>query len=529
MFDLQHIAAAVRHEGGVSRRLFLAYASSLATLPWLQSRASARTSAASFASDPFQVGIASGDPTESGVLLWTRLATDPLSENGGMPRESFEARWEVADDDAMKRVVRRGVAVATPALGHSVHVEVDGLRPDRWYWYRFRAGGVESAIGRTRTLPSATTTPKRLRFAIASCQHFEHGLFTAYEHMASDENDFVLHLGDYIYEYGGEDGGVRKHVGGETSSLTDYRIRHGQYKTDPHLQAMHARCPWLVTWDDHETENNYANDICENNDVDPVEFLIRRANAYQAYYENMPLRAASIPCGPDLQLYRRVPFGRLADFMILDTRQYRSDQCNQDGICDINNAACSADNGLLGTAQRDWLEAALVGSKANWNVLAQQVMMGMVDVEPGTDKRYYMDQWCGYLHERQRFMKLFVDRRVNNPIVLTGDYHANWVNNLRFDDRRTEQPIVATEFVGTSIASEGNGSRFPNHWQETLAENPCVRFFNQERGYVRCTVTPHEWQSEFRTVPFVTRPNAPVITRATYVVESGIPGAERAS
>jgi alkaline phosphatase D len=528
MLDLTRLSDAIRHEGGVSRRLFLAYAASLSAIPFLGRRVSGAVRRPSFASDPFQLGIASGDPTDTGVVLWTRLAPRPLEPTGGLDVDEIDVDWEMAADETMNRVVRRGKSVATPTLGHSVHVEVDGLESNRWYWYRFRAGDAESPIGRTRTLPAADATPPELRFAFASCQHLEHGLFTAYRHMAEEELDLVFHLGDYIYEYGGEDDRIRKHIGGEINSLADYRIRHSQYKTDPLLQAMHARCPWFVTWDDHEVENNYANEIAEDESIDAATFLIRRANAYQAYYENMPLRAASLPKGPCLQLYRKANFGRLAEFNILDTRQYRTNQCNHDGICDINNSACAAENSLLGAEQREWLEASLVDSHANWNVLAQQVMMGMVDVEPSQDRRYFMDEWPGYVHERERLLKLCSERGVKNPIVLTGDYHANWVNNLRLDDRRTDTPVIATEFVGTSISSEGDGARFPKHWQETLADNSCVRFFNQERGYVRCIVTPNEWRSDFRTVPYVSRPDAPITTRASFVVESGRPGAELA-
>lgn len=527
MIDLTQLDKLIRYEGGINRRLFLAYAASLSALPWLGQRVCGQVQRSNFASDPFRLGIASGDPSENGVVLWTRLAPEPLAPDGGMTAHNFEVAWEVADDEAMKHVVRSGNAVAAPQLGHSLHVEVDGLAPNRWYWYRFRAGDAESPIGRTRTLPQANATPEKLRFAFASCQHFEDGYFTAYEHMAREELDLVIHLGDYIYEYGGEEGRVRKHTGGEITTLADYRARHSLYKTDPQLQAMHRRCPWLVTWDDHEVENNYANDIAEDDGVDPLAFLLRRAAAYQAYYENMPLRKTSLPKGSSMQLYRKLRFGQLAEFNILDTRQYRSDQCNGDAVCDINDAACSSENSMLGSAQLRWLEDSLADSSANWNVLAQQVMMGLVDLEPTEGRRYFMDEWPGYVHERRQLLQLCADRPVKNPIVITGDYHANWINNLRLDDRRNETPVIATEFVGTSISSEGNGARFPQHWQETLADNPCVRFFNQERGYVSCTVTPREWRSNFRTVPFVTRPGAPIVTRATYVVESGRAGAER--
>ena len=281
----------------------------------------------------------------------------------------------------MKNVVRRGTATATPQLAHSVHVEVDGLGPDRWYWYRFHAGDATSPIGRVRTMPADSASPQQLRFAFASCQHYEQGLFTAYEHMADDELDLVFHLGDYIYEYPGHRA-PRPQARREQrpKRLDDYRIRYAQYRTDPNLQRMHARCPWIVTPDDHEVENDYAGAISEDASVDPVDFLERRARAYQAYYEMMPLRKRSLPRGPNMRLYRTVRFGRLAEFQVLDTRQYRTDQPNGDRRSPLNEAAriqeehnARAEPGRLAAAR-------LIESQATWNVLAQQVMMGMVQL-----------------------------------------------------------------------------------------------------------------------------------------------------
>ena len=258
--------------------------------------------------------------------------------------------WEIAADDVVRQsIVQRGKAIATPQLAHSVHVEVDGLEPDRWYWYRFRAGDAESPVGRTRTLPRPTATPEKLQFAFASCQHYESGYYTAYEHMAKDELDLVFHLGDYIYEGGAKDGGVRQ-PSREGDALARGLPASGTRSTRPTrcCRAMHADCPWVVTWDDHEVDNNYANDIAEDAGVDPVEFLVRRANAYQAYYEHMPLRRRSLPRGPDMQLYRKFAFGQLAEFFVLDTRQYRTDQPNGDGKKPLNEAAKSRSNSLLG-------------------------------------------------------------------------------------------------------------------------------------------------------------------------------------
>src|SRR5262245_38175936 len=277
------------------------------------------------ADNPFTLGVASGYPVPTGVALWTRLAPAPRVPGGGMPRDVVTVDWEVAGDEHMGRIVQRGQAAATPEWAHAVHVEVDGLEPGRWYWYRFRAGGHASPIGRTRTAPPAGDGPDRLRFAFASCQHYEQGYFVAYRHMLADDLDLIVHLGDYIYESSWGRGHVRKHGAPEPHTLEDYRIRHALYRSDPDLQTAHASCPWLMTWDDHEVQNDYANDRSEHADT-PAWFLERRAAAYRAYYEHMPLRRQMVPFGPNMRLHARVAFGRLAQFHLLDDRQYRSPQ-----------------------------------------------------------------------------------------------------------------------------------------------------------------------------------------------------------
>jgi alkaline phosphatase D len=532
MLNLAKIDQAVRHEGGVSRRLFLSYAAALAAVPLLADRAAAvgpttRAAAASFAADPFALGVASGDPDPTSVALWTRLAPRPLEADGGMSPTAVNVKWEVAEDEAMRKVVRRGTATAAPELAHSVHVEVEGLQPDRWYWYRFRAGDADSPVGRTRTMPVASATPQRLRFAFASCQHYESGLYTAYQRMVEDELDLIVHLGDYIYEGAPGKSNVRQHHSPLCTTLETYRMRHAQYRSDPLLQAAHVKCPWLVTWDDHEVFNNYANDHSETKGVSPAEVLKRRAAAYQAYYEAMPLRRRSLPRGPDMDLYRSCRFGRLAAFQVLDTRQYRTPQPGT-GLVPLEGAAMSERATILGDAQKRWLRDGLSKSTATWNVLAQQVMMAMVDGVAGEEKGYGTDRWTGYAHDRLELMKFIAERKVANPVVLTGDIHSNWVNELRIDDRETDKPIVATEFVGTSISSSGNGVDKPANLDRLMAENACLRFHNRQRGYVRCEVTPQAWRSDFVTVSDVTTPDAPTNVRASYVVEVGRPGVQQA-
>ena len=524
MLEIDQLRRYVQHEGGLSRRLFLAYGGALSSIPLLGQSAQADT-APSFASDPFSLGVASGDPDHQSVVLWTRLAPQPLQPAGGMPNKSVAVRWELAGDDSMKSIVASGFTAATPQLGHSVHVEPEGLEPDRWYWYRFRVGDAESPVGRTRTLPAPSATPDQVRFAVTSCQNYEQGLFTAYEQMIRDNVDLVFHLGDYIYEYeAGRNGKVRTHHGGEIHSLEDYRARYAQYRGDKLLQEMHASCPWFVTWDDHEFDNNYAKDVSEETGVDPVAFLERRANAYQAYYEMMPLRRASLPAGDNMRLYRRASYGQLAELLVLDTRQYRTDQPNDDKRSPLNDAALSTANSMLGRRQKNWLCQKLVTSEATWNVLAQQVMMGLVqrDVIDGAGQ-YSMDQWPGYGAERIQLMRFMAERRIANPVVLTGDIHSNWANELRIDDRREDQPVVAAEFVTTSLSSGGNGVDKPSYLDSLMSTNACVKFHNAERGYVLCNVTAESWRSDYMVVDDVLQPDGNTFSRAAFVVETGNP------
>ena len=482
---------------------------------------------ASFSEYPFQLGIASGDPAPDGFVLWTRLAPKPL-QGGGMPPINVAVDWMVSKDEKISQVVARGQEIATPELAHSVHVEVEGLEPDRWYFYQFKAGSEVSPIGRTRTAPDKNAMVNKFQFAFASCQHFESGYFTAYEHMVKEPLDLVVHLGDYIYEYAGKDGLVRKHIGEEINTVDDYRQRISQYKMDPALQEIHAAVPWILTWDDHEFDNNYANAVSEESGISPEAFLLRRANAYQAYYEHMPLRRAAIPRGPDMRLYRNLNFGRLLEFDVLDTRQYRSDQPCGDKSGPLCDQAFDPKATMMGAKQEKWLTKQLQTSKSRWNVLAQQVMMASIDRGPGEERRFSVDQWPGYDTSRRKLMNFLGNEKISNPIVLTGDIHSNWVNDLKVDYDRPEEKTVATEFVGTSISSGGDGTLMPDGHEGIMHENPFLKFHSRERGYVKCTVTPTEWRSDYQAVEYVSKRGAPLITRASFVVENGERGAVKA-
>ncbi|MCA9035969.1 MAG: alkaline phosphatase D family protein [Planctomycetaceae bacterium] len=522
------MASGTSHRHGIERRKFLQYVAAVSAIPSFALRAEGAISAAPhFSDNPFQLGVASGDPEPNSVVIWTRLAPEPL-EGGGMSGEPVRVTWEVADDEAFSRVVRKGTALAMPQLGHSVHVEVDGLQPDRWYFYRFHTGGELSPAGRTRTAPARHAMPDRMRFAFTSCQHYEYGYFNGYPHMQQEDLDLVIHLGDYIYEYAGAEKKPRKHIGEEVTSLDDYRTRYSQYRLDMTLQETHRLFPWLVTWDDHEFDNNYANLVSEEEGISPDEFLVRRMNAYQTYYEFMPLRRRSFPQGPSMKLYRGCPFGRLAGFHVLDTRQYRTDQPNGDHQKPMEGKVFDTNATMLGAQQESWLMSSLLKSTSTWNVLAQQVMMAPLNRGEGEDKRYSMDQWPGYDVSRRRLLNFFHERKIPNPVVLTGDIHLNWVNDLQLDFEDPNSPLVGTELVGTSMTSGGNGGNSIPEYERAAAQNDFVRWYNSNRGYVSCELTPRTWTSYFRTTPFVDKPGAPIETKATFVIENGKPGAQQA-
>jgi len=479
-----------------------------------------------FSSDPFTLGVTSGDPSPDGFILWTRLAPDPVN-GGGLPGENYEVEWTVARDEKMRDVVRRGSVAARPEFAHTVHAEVSGLEPDRWYWYEFRSGGEVSAAGRARTTPAPGEALDRFRFAFASCQHYEHGYYTAFSDMAAGNPDLIVHLGDYIYEGAAEEGHVRRHNSGEIHTLADYRNRYALYKTDPELQAAHAAAPWLVVWDDHEFDNNYANDVSEEQGVNREAFLARRAAAYQAYYEHMPLRPRSLPEGPRMRLYRRIRFGPLAEFFLLDTRQFRTDQPCGDGEKAPCEGVFDPEATILGREQEAWLMESLQRSEARWNVLAQQVLVANPGQTPEDEKVFFMDKWGAYHFASQRLLNGLDEMGVSNPVVITGDIHSNWVNDLKLDFEDPDSKTVGAEFACTSISSGGDGVTTHPKIERLLSENFFVKFLNARRGYVRCEVTPKQWRSDFREVEAVTKPDQPVRTSASFVVEDGRPGAVR--
>ncbi|MFI0419815.1 alkaline phosphatase D family protein [Spongiactinospora sp. 9N601] len=478
------------------------------------------------AGDPFTLGVASGDPAKDGFVLWTRLALDPLGGGGlgGMPGRDVEVAWQVATDERFSKVVRSGAETAAADRGHSVHVELSGLEPGREYFYRFKAGRHTSPAGRTRTSPAGETTA--FTFAVAACAHYEHGYYTAYRRLAEQDPDLVVHLGDYMYEYAPDgykaiEGRVRRHTEGTCRTLADYRMRHAQYKSDPDLQRAHAVAPWLVAFDDHELENNWAAEVSST--ADPV-FARRKAAAFRAYYENMPLRRTSVTGGASIRVHRRVDWGRAARFHLLDTRQFRDDQACADGLRSGCDERLDAGRTLLGADQRDWLLDGLHRSPARWNLIGQQILMAQRDWRQGPGREVSMDSWDGYAAERTRLLTALRDSGAGNPVVLTGDAHMHHAADLRIDLDDPDSPKVGVELVTSSVTSDGDGYRDQARVEEIVAENPHISYLDQRRGYIVCRLAADELRADFRTLEYVSRRGAPAKTTHTVTVPAGQAG-----
>ncbi|RZS82806.1 alkaline phosphatase D [Motilibacter rhizosphaerae] len=495
------------------------------------------------AHDPFGLGVASGDPLPQSVILWTRLvAPDPTAATPYAPR-SVEVEWEVARDEAFGQVVQRGTAWAHRDLAHSVHVDVGGLQPGTDYHYRFRVGGHVSPAGRTRTAPALGSLPAATRWAVVNCQDWQNGYWPTFTGLAQEDLDVVLHVGDYIYEYDPASAFPdRRHTTPDVlgldqlRTLGDYRARHAQYKTDPALQAAHLAFPWIVAWDDHETENNYAGLVDEVDDTgarhqDPAEFARQRAAAYQAYYEHMPIRPKLRKDAGSYKIYRGFEFGRLARLDILDTRQYRTDQPGghpSDFGPDADGRGNAAGT-MTGPEQEAWLLRRLRHSGAVWDVVAQQTLMSPIRFPDflGSGQPFIrnLDQWDGYQPQRARLLQALVDEQVRNPVVLSGDIHSTWLSDLHLRQDDPTSPVVATEFCSTSISSS-----FPAAFDPVLkawnpGANPHVKYFDGSRhGYLRLDITAERCRVDVRTVPTIATRVAPVTTSASYATEAGSPG-----
>jgi len=510
------------------RRQWLCQAVALGSALWLPRRA---YNAVRFEHDPFALGVASGSPTHDSVVLWTRLLLPDAGDAMPLP-----VWWEVAHDDGFTRIVQSGQSLASAELAYSVHVEVAGLQPDRWYHYRFMVGDAVSRSGLTRTFPAPGAAAPLLRIAYASCQRWENGYFSAYRHMLNEALDAVMFLGDYIYEYPSGDRAVRAGMPGWAVTLQDYRARYAMYKQDAELQAMHAACPWLLTWDDHEVQNDYAGLTPGNGGPKVVNFAQRRAAAYQAYYEHMPLRASvlaqslqGLADGAEMRLYGQVPFGKLATLYLLDERQYRGAQvCTKGGAhggSTVQPHTCPSwsDPGrsLLGYGQEQWLERAFAASGTQWNVIGQQTVLGQRNFQSGQGQTFSNDGWDGYSAARSRLTDAIQRQHLSNPVVLGGDVHGHWVGHVKADYSRADSASVGVEFCGTSITSHGNTN---DRIAAQLQRNPHFVFAEREhRGYGVIELTPRQLKATLRSVDDVTQPDAAIRTLAQFVVASDQP------
>lgn len=479
---------------------------------------------------PFTLGVASGDPWPDGFVIWTRLASRPLEPGSGMSSGIYIANWEVADDERFRNVVRKGSTEAMPELGHSVHVDLGELEPSRPYWYRFNIDGHASPVGRAKTAPLAASAVDRVRIGVAGCQNYEHGFFTAYKYMAGENLDAIFHYGDYIYEGAAGRRGdipvVRQHVGPEPVRIEDYRLRHALYKLDPDLQAAHASAAFLMTYDDHEIDNNWAADK-DQDGTDPALFLVRRFAAMQAWYENMPVRRAQFPRDGGIQMFRRLDYGKLLRVHLLDTRQYRDDQvCEAPGQKNCRDAATLQSGQILGERQQQWLGNGLDTERA-WNLIAQQVIVMPYDREGDSgDLDLGGDSWRGYPESRRRLVRSIQDKQLSNVVIATGDVHQNIVGYVPARDEELDRNQVAIEFVCTSISSLGDGRdvkvRGPD-WRPIIARNPNLLLANGQRGYHVFNVTPNEWRTDIMKVDKVSDHSGQLSRLASFTIESGSP------
>lgn len=521
---------------GVDRRHLLRLAGAAASTLWLPRSA---WSQARVAGDPFTLGVASGSPAPDSVVLWTRLVSPGLFQP--LPRGPVTVRWEVAHDERFTRIAQRGQAQALPELAHSVHVEAGGLEPDRWYFYRFMAGDAVSPTGRMRTFPLPEAAVSRLRVAYASCNRWEHGYFSGYGHLARENLDAVLFLGDYIYEYPNAANPVRTGPGHWTLNLDSYRDRYALHKGDAHLQAAHAACPWIVTWDDHEVQNDYAGVHAGDSGPPQGDFLARRAAAYQAFYEHMPLRASvltramvGLASGAEMRIYGQLRFGRLANLYLLDARQYKDALvCSKDGkpgSSYVDPATCpqwdDPARSMLGPQQERWLDGALARGEANWNIVAHQTLFGERDARAGGGRFLWNDGWDGYGAARRRLTDSLRKNAAANPVFIGGDVHENWVGHVQADYADARSAAIGTEFCGTSMTSRSSANP---RTQERLAWNRHFVFADsQRRGYGVAEFTPGRLETTLRVVDDVTQPVTKIETLAKFAVEAGRAVVERA-
>ncbi|WP_405643014.1 alkaline phosphatase D family protein [Streptomyces sp. NBC_00019] len=499
----------------------------------------------------FLHGLASGDPLPNGVLLWTRVTPSAEAIPGSGLGPDTEVGWVVAKDKAFTNVVAKGTTTATAATDHTVKADIRGLEPATDYWFRFSAGGTDSPPARTRTAPAADAAVTNLRFGVVSCANWEAGYFSSYRHLAArGDLDAWLHLGDYIYEYGTGEYGTRDTVvrphapAHEILSLADYRTRHGRYKTDPDLQALHAAAPVVAIWDDHEFANDAWSGGAENH-TEGAEgaWAARQAAAKQAYFEWMPVRTAIAGT-----TYRRLRFGKLVDLSLLDLRSFRSQQ-----VAVGNGSVDDPDRTLTGRAQLDWLKAGLKSSDTTWRLVGNSVMIspfaiGSLSADllkplaellglPKEGLALNTDQWDGYTDDRRELLAHLRANAIRNTVFLTGDIHMAWANDVPVN--AGTYPLsasAATEFVVTSVTSDNLDDilKVPEGTVTALAA-PVIQLANRHvhwvdtdrHGYGVLDITAERAQMDYYVLSDKTKANATSSWARSYRTRSGTQKVER--
>lgn len=448
---------------------------------------------------PFYHGVASGDPLQDAVIIWTRVT--PTRDT------IIPVKWFMATDTAFTNIVKSGEAYTDYTIDYTVKVDVTGLEPGNTYYYYFQALDANSLIGRTKTLPSNTD---HVRLAVVSCANYQMGYFNAYRRISERSDlDAVVHLGDYIYEYATYGYGYTSEVGREhapaheLNSMDDYRIRHSYYKLDPDLRAAHQQHPFIVVWDDHEIVNNaYTDGADKLYNHDPAEdgdYATRKFNAVNAYLEWMPIREQSDHTS-GVRIYREFNFGNLIDLYMVDTRlEERSKQLSSNS----DPAYSDTTRTILGRTQRNWLLNKMHNSIAQWQVIGNQVMFSNLD------EAFKLDSWQGYPYEHDVIRRQFVNMNDKNIVILTGDTHRSWAFDLKTEDTsgsylpNTGIETFGVEFGTPSIASpnmdEGNPmSAVVAEEASNLANNPHLRYVDLDRhGYIVLDLTPFKTQADY--------------------------------
>ena len=540
MNPLEHLATLTRKDprSALTRRDWHRMALALALSPWLAPATQAQTlSSASGAAqgprwqvDPFSLGVASGQPQPDSVVLWTRLHM--AEADAPLKAQAINVVCEVFADAALRQPVRQWRVQTDAARAHSVHVVATGLQPGRPYWYRFVCGSASSPVGRARTSPGVNDAVDRLRIALASCQHYEQGYFAAHREMAQRDLDLVLFVGDYIYESSNPQYMLRQHLGGVPKSLDEYRDRHAQYKSDADLRACHAAHTWLMTWDDHEVVNDYANDL-DRNFTDPQVFLRRRAAAYQAYFEHMPVRLGPDATKPSqMRIHDRMAWGRLADLWTLDCRQYRDHHACPDPMrgggrvvvgCD---ALADPSRSMLGTAQEQWFTEGLTRSTKRWKLVAQSTQMSSSGVNTPLGRSAFTDGWDGYPQARAKLLDTVAQAGLQNVVVLGGDVHMNVAAQLRVQPNDERSPVVASEIVTTSVTSRGLGEKLLAQIRDSNPDILHAR--SDERGYTLLDIKPEGMRAEFMTTPNPAQAQGVFKAQAQWLVRAGVAGLQKA-